>query len=64
MFFHFLKFQCRKTWGYGGYDKELSEATAEAAFKKSLECGVKLIDTASMYGEGNYYSPWFHNTIN
>lgn len=39
-------------WGYGGYDKDLSEATAEAAFKKSLQCGLKLIDTAAMYGKG------------
>lgn len=39
-------------WGYGGYDKDLSEATAEAAFKKSLACGLKLIDTAAMYGKG------------
>jgi hypothetical protein len=48
-----LLFSCRKMWGYGGYDKELSETTAEAAFKKSLECGVKLIDTAAVYGEGS-----------
>ncbi|KAH7435481.1 hypothetical protein KP509_06G066700 [Ceratopteris richardii] len=39
-------------WGYGGYDKDLSEATAEAAFKKSLQCGLRLIDTAAMYGDG------------
>ncbi|KAI5067568.1 hypothetical protein GOP47_0018096 [Adiantum capillus-veneris] len=42
----------KKMWGFGGYDKDLSEATAEAAFRKSLECGLGLIDTAAMYGEG------------
>lgn len=45
-------FSFRKTWGYGGYDKELNEAAVEAAFRRSLELGVKLIDTAAIYGKG------------
>lgn len=40
------------TWGMGGYDSSLTEATIDAAWTSSLEAGVSLFDTAEVYGKG------------
>ena len=42
----------RSTWGMGGYDAGLSEATIAAAWTTSIEAGVTLFDTAEVYGDG------------
>lgn len=42
----------RTTWGMGGYDTAISEATIEAAVDASLEAGVTFFDTAEVYGAG------------
>ncbi|MGB3680204.1 MAG: aldo/keto reductase [Candidatus Microthrix parvicella] len=42
----------KSTWGMGGYDTEISEATIAEAFDASLEAGVTLFDTAEVYGDG------------
>lgn len=33
-------------WGYGGYDKSLSDETIAEAFKASIDKGVNFFDTA------------------
>jgi aryl-alcohol dehydrogenase-like predicted oxidoreductase len=40
------------TWGMGGYDTALSEATIREAWTATLDAGVALIDTAEVYGGG------------
>ena len=40
------------TWGMGGYDHDLSEATIREAWDASLEAGVTFFDTAEVYGGG------------
>jgi len=40
------------TWGMGGYDTDLSEATIAEAWATSIEAGVTLFDTAEVYGGG------------
>ena len=40
------------TWGMGGYDHDLSEATIREAWDASLEAGVTFFDTAEVYGDG------------
>ncbi len=42
----------KSTWGMGGYDTEINEATIAEAFDASLEAGVTLFDTAEVYGDG------------
>ena len=42
----------KATWGMGGYDTDLTEATIEAAWNTSIAAGVTLIDTAEVYGDG------------
>ena len=42
----------KSTWGMGGYDTGISEATIAEAFDASLEAGVTLFDTAEVYGDG------------
>lgn len=42
----------KSTWGMGGYDTELSEATIREAFEASVAAGVRLFDTAEVYGSG------------
>ena len=42
----------RSTWGMGGYDTDLTEATIAEAFDASLAAGVALFDTAEVYGKG------------
>jgi aryl-alcohol dehydrogenase-like predicted oxidoreductase len=42
----------RSTWGMGGYDSTLSEATIAEAFEASIAAGVTLFDTAEVYGGG------------
>ena len=42
----------KSTWGMGGYDTEISEATSAEARAASLEAGVTLFDTAEVYGDG------------
>jgi len=42
----------RSTWGMGGYDHGLTEATIAAAWEASLDAGVMLFDTAEVYGDG------------
>lgn len=39
-------------WGYGGYDKSLSDASIKEAFRECLNGGVTLFDTAEVYGTG------------
>lgn len=39
-------------WGYGGYDKEFTDASIEAAFQAAVKSGVTFFDTAEVYGEG------------
>lgn len=42
----------RVTWGMGGYDTDLNEATIAAAWEATLDAGVTLVDTAEVYGGG------------
>ncbi|HMQ27270.1 MAG TPA: aldo/keto reductase [Acidimicrobiales bacterium] len=42
----------KSTWGMGGYDAALSEATIGEAFEASIDAGVTLFDTAEVYGGG------------
>ena len=42
----------RSTWGMGGYDAALTEATIAEAFETSLDAGATLLDTAEVYGDG------------
>lgn len=42
----------RATWGMGGYDAELTGATIAGAWDACLQDGVRLIDTAEVYGDG------------
>ncbi|MBL8775925.1 MAG: aldo/keto reductase [Acidimicrobiales bacterium] len=42
----------KSTWGMGGYDSTLTEATIAEAFEASVEAGVTLLDTAEVYGGG------------
>jgi len=42
----------RYTWGMGGYDTSLTEATIAGAFSASLDGGITLLDTAEVYGKG------------
>lgn len=42
----------RSTWGMGGYDAGLTEATITEAWQRSIESGVTLFDTAEVYGSG------------
>ena len=40
------------TWGMGGYDQSLTEASIREAWEASIEAGVVLFDTAEVYGGG------------
>jgi aryl-alcohol dehydrogenase-like predicted oxidoreductase len=40
------------TWGMGGYDQSLTEASIREAWEASIEAGVVLFDTAEVYGKG------------
>jgi aryl-alcohol dehydrogenase-like predicted oxidoreductase len=40
------------TWGMGGYDPSLTEASISEAWEASIEAGVVLFDTAEVYGGG------------
>ncbi|MEX2294193.1 MAG: aldo/keto reductase [Acidimicrobiales bacterium] len=40
------------TWGMGGYDTSLTEATIAEAWESSIEAGLALFDTAELYGKG------------
>ncbi|MEI7886587.1 MAG: aldo/keto reductase [Actinomycetes bacterium] len=40
------------TWGMGGYDATLTEASIEQAWEASIAAGVTLFDTAEIYGKG------------
>lgn len=42
----------RATWGMGGYDADLTEATIAEAWRASIDGDVTLIDTAEVYGGG------------
>lgn len=42
----------KATWGMGGYDTDLSEATIREAWDASIEAGVTFFDTAEVYGNG------------
>jgi aryl-alcohol dehydrogenase-like predicted oxidoreductase len=42
----------RGTWGMGGYDQSLTEASIREAWEASIEAGVVLFDTAEVYGHG------------
>lgn len=40
------------TWGMGGYDRSLTEASIAEAWDASIAAGVTLYDTAEVYGKG------------
>jgi aryl-alcohol dehydrogenase-like predicted oxidoreductase len=40
------------TWGMGGYDQSLTEATIRQAWEASIAAGVVLFDSAEVYGGG------------
>jgi len=40
------------TWGMNGYDSSYDFDTIRAAFQRSVDAGVTLLDTAEMYGNG------------
>jgi len=40
------------TWGMGGYDTALSEATIKEAWETSIDAGASFFDTAEVYGGG------------
>jgi aryl-alcohol dehydrogenase-like predicted oxidoreductase len=40
------------TWGMGGYDNDLTEATIREAWDASIDAGVVFFDTAEVYGKG------------
>ena len=40
------------TWGMGGYDQSLTEASIRDAWQASIEAGVVLFDSAEVYGNG------------
>jgi len=42
----------KSTWGMGGYDQSLSEATIRDAWDASISGGVVFFDTAEVYGGG------------
>jgi len=42
----------KATWGMGGYDAALTEASITEAWRASLDAGVTLFDTAEVYGRG------------
>ncbi len=42
----------KRTWGMGGYDSSLSEASIREAYEASLRAGVTFLDTAELYGRG------------
>lgn len=42
----------KSTWGMGGYDADLSEATIRDAWEACLDAGVVCFDTAEVYGNG------------
>jgi aryl-alcohol dehydrogenase-like predicted oxidoreductase len=42
----------RSTWGMGGYDSDLTEASIADAWAASLDGGLTLFDTAEVYGNG------------
>lgn len=42
----------KATWGMGGYDSDLSEATIREAWDASIDAGVTFFDTAEVYGDG------------
>ncbi len=41
-----------KTWGMGGYDSGLTEATIREAWDASIDAGATFFDTAEVYGKG------------
>jgi len=42
----------KSTWGMGGYDASLTEASIRQAWEASIDAGVVLFDTAEVYGGG------------
>ncbi|MBX3314571.1 MAG: aldo/keto reductase [Actinobacteria bacterium] len=42
----------RATWGMGGYDATLTEATIREAWEASIDAGATFFDTAEVYGDG------------
>ncbi len=40
----------KSTWGMGGYDAALTEASIAEAWDASFDAGVTLFDTAEIYG--------------
>ncbi len=42
----------RSTWGMNGYDRSYDRETIRAAYQRSLEMGVSLLDTAEAYAGG------------
>lgn len=42
----------KRTWGMGGYDAALTEASIREAWAATLEAGIALVDTAEVYGSG------------
>ena len=42
----------KSTWGMGGYDTDLTEATIRDAWEASIDGGATFFDTAEVYGKG------------
>ena len=42
----------KATWGMGGYDTSLTEATIRDAWQASIDAGATFFDTAEVYGHG------------
>jgi len=42
----------RSTWGMGGYDRSLTVDSIREAWAASIDAGIRLFDTAEIYGRG------------
>jgi aryl-alcohol dehydrogenase-like predicted oxidoreductase len=42
----------KTTWGMNGYDRSYDFATIRAAYERTVEAGITLLDTAEAYGNG------------
>lgn len=42
----------KSTWGMNGYDSSYNFETIRGAYRRSVEAGITLLDTAEMYGNG------------
>jgi aryl-alcohol dehydrogenase-like predicted oxidoreductase len=42
----------KSTWGMNGYDRSYDFDTIRAAYERTVGAGIRLLDTAEMYGDG------------